>query len=295
MTTQPPPLLTATSNQHKLEEFRAIFSQFSLAVRGLHQAKPIDPSQAAFIEPKEVGRTFIENATIKALSYAEQSGCVCIADDSGLEIDALNGRPGVISSHYSTDGTETGLSREQRDAANNARVLRELHGVPIEKRSARFMCVMVLAAPPTLSSGASASDGRVRRASQNAQGWSVPDAMRSAQPYDAPNDDLNNLKARLDSIDREPDQAHVLLVSSAAFEGRIGTPPRVPSGKHGFGYDPLFLVAHPTAPSGDKPTPFSQTGAELDPETKNRLSHRAKAANVMIDLILRSGLLSASL
>lgn len=278
MPPQPPPILIATSNQHKLDEFRAIFSQFGLSVRGLHQIKPRDPAQSSFHEPKEIGRTFLENATIKALSYAEQSGCVCIADDSGLEIDALGGRPGVISSHYSTDGVETGLTREQRDAANNARVLRELEGVPVERRTARFMCVMVLAAPPTQSK-------------PPFPGWPIPVAMRSAQPYDAPNDDLNNLKARLDAIDREPERAHVLLVSSAAFDGRMGIPPRVPSGKHGFGYDPLFLVAHPTAPAGDKPAAFSQTGAELDPETKNRLSHRAKAANVMIDLILRSGLM----
>ena len=79
-----------------------------------------------FHEPSETGSTFEQNAAIKALSYAHQTGRPCLADDSGLEVDALNGAPGVISSHYSTDGVETGLTREQRDAANNRRLLREL-------------------------------------------------------------------------------------------------------------------------------------------------------------------------
>jgi XTP/dITP diphosphohydrolase len=98
-----------------------------------------------FHEPEEHGRTFEENATIKALSYAAQTGRVCLADDSGLEVDALNGAPGVISSHYSTDGRETGMTRAQRDAANNQQLLRELEPTPPARRTARFVCVMCLA------------------------------------------------------------------------------------------------------------------------------------------------------
>src|SRR5262249_24337511 len=128
-------------------------------------------------------------------------------------VDALGGRPGVISSHYGTDGEETGMPRADRDRANNGRVLRELSGVPAQRRGARFVCQMCVAAP----------DGRI------------------------------------------------LATSRGTFEGRIGEDPAVPRGVNGFGYDPLFLVA----------PGFRQTSAELPPEEKNRLSHRAVAATSM--------------
>lgn len=133
------PIVLATANPHKVEELRAIFAEAGIPVVGLGDLR------GRFTEPVEHGGTFEENATIKALSYAAQTGRVCLADDSGLEVDALRGAPGVISSHYATGGVETGLSRAERDAANNARLLSELEGVPAEKRTARFVCVMVLA------------------------------------------------------------------------------------------------------------------------------------------------------
>jgi XTP/dITP diphosphohydrolase len=143
-----PELILATGNPHKVEELRAIFATLPGAqgwtILGLKDL----PGHEHFTEPHEHGTTFEENATIKALSYAEQTGRLCLADDSGLEIDALGGRPGVISSHYSTDGHETGLTRPQRDRLNNQRVLKELEGVPPERRSARFVCVMAVAPPP---------------------------------------------------------------------------------------------------------------------------------------------------
>lgn len=122
-------------------ELRGIFAQAGVEVIGLDEAT----GGRALEEPKETGVTFEENATIKAKAYAAQVGMPCLADDSGLEIDALQGAPGVISSHYSTDGQDRGLTRAQRDAANNERVLRELHGVPAHRRTARFVCVMCLA------------------------------------------------------------------------------------------------------------------------------------------------------
>lgn len=100
---------------------------------------------APFPEPAEVGRTFVENATIKALAYAGHTGMACLADDSGLEVDALGGAPGVISSHYATAGRETGLTRAARDEANNRALLANLAGV--SDRTARFVCVMALALP----------------------------------------------------------------------------------------------------------------------------------------------------
>lgn len=258
-------IVLATGNPHKVDELRAIIAQFRLNVRllGLNEVRPVNGGE--FVEPRESGTTFEQNAAIKACSYAEQAGRLCLADDSGLEIDALGGRPGVISSHYSTGGRETGLSRDERDAANNALVLEQLAAVPAEQRAARFVCEMALAAPP---------------------GWRASEATRGTKPL-APNDDLTHLTERLRSFDAEPGRGHVLLRSRGTFEGRIGVPPRVPSGKRGFGYDPLFLVAHPT---GTPPRPWSQTASELDEESKNRLSHRGRAGNIMVDLLVRSGL-----
>lgn len=141
-----PEIVLATSNPHKVDELRAILARSGLgAVRlvGLGEIQ----LHVALHEPEETGRTFEENATIKAMSYARQTGRLCLADDSGLEVDALAGRPGVISSHYSSNGRETGVPRAVRDTANNARVMRELEGVPMEARGARFVCVMVLAGP----------------------------------------------------------------------------------------------------------------------------------------------------
>jgi XTP/dITP diphosphohydrolase len=212
------PIVIATGNPHKVQELRAIFATRNIPVVGFKDL----PDHARVHEPSETGRTFEENATIKALSYADQTGGICLADDSGLEVDALNGAPGVISSHYSTDGKETGLNREHRDAANNARLLKELEGVPTPKRKARFVCVMCLAGP-SKKMGAHAILARTR----------------------------------------------------GTFEGRIGLPGDVPRGKNGFGYDPLFLL----------PFPETRTSAELAPEEKNRLSHRAAAAALMAQRI----------
>lgn len=136
-----PPIVLATSNPHKVDELRAIFAD--LGLRGIELLGLADFSHLPIHEPQETGTTFEQNATIKAISYAKQLAHVCLADDSGLEIDALQGRPGVISSHYCTDGRELGMSRAQRDQANNARVMQEMHS--ITHRSARFVCVMCLA------------------------------------------------------------------------------------------------------------------------------------------------------
>jgi putative transposase len=140
-------IVIATGNPHKVTELREMLALPGLEFVGLKDL----PGSAAFLEPEETGTTFEANATIKALSYAEQTGLPCLADDSGLEVDALGGSPGVISSHYCTDGRETGMSRDERDAANNQKLMRELDGVELERRTARFVCEMVLASPETVS------------------------------------------------------------------------------------------------------------------------------------------------
>ncbi len=258
-------IVLATGNPHKVQELRALFAQFAadpsqtVPLIGLDLAMP--PGQTPN-EPKETGRTFEDNARIKALAYATQTGRVCLADDSGLEIDALDGAPGVISSHYSSHGRELGLSREARDSANNQLVLRNLEGLATERRSARFFCVMALAVPP---------------------GFQPSRLMPLVPPYHE-QDALWGIESRLATALAQPDRAHVLLVATGEFKGRIGIPPRVPSGKRGFGYDPLFLVA----------PAFSQTSAEMLPEEKNHLSHRASAANQMHDLLVRSGIIAVA-
>ena len=132
-------IVIATANPHKVDEMRAIFASLIPNARLLGLGELGGPPPT---EPAETGSTFEANSSIKAVSYATATGRLCLADDSGLEIDALGGRPGVISSHYCTDGREAGMSRGERDEANNKRVLRELDGVAPENRGARFVCVM---------------------------------------------------------------------------------------------------------------------------------------------------------
>ena len=136
---QPPPtLLLATRNRGKLVELTALMAaQPWAAAAGLAVAGAADRTDLP--DPEETGTTFAENAALKALAYAEAAGTWCLADDSGLEVDALDGRPGVLSARYAAD-----------DAARMARLLAELDAggarTPAE-RAARFRCAMALASP----------------------------------------------------------------------------------------------------------------------------------------------------
>ncbi len=154
-------IVLATRNPGKIAELRGLFAGAGVSVVGIDDVAPDAP------EPVEGTDSFIENATIKARAYAAACGLPCLADDSGLEIDALGGAPDVISSHYAfdgaTDGPAAAMSREQRDAANNERVLRELRGVTPDRRTARFVCVMVLAGADgdTLAQSRGTFEGRI--------------------------------------------------------------------------------------------------------------------------------------
>ena len=128
-------LLFATSNPHKIEEVRAILGPAGFEVIGLDS---LDDPPA---EPVEDGATFADNARIKAVYYAKAAGRLCLADDSGLEVDALNGEPGVLSARYAGIGE----TRDEQTAANNARLLRELKDVADDNRAGRFVCAMCLA------------------------------------------------------------------------------------------------------------------------------------------------------
>ena len=118
-------VVLASGNAGKLREFAQVLAPLAVTL------KP----QAEFAVPdvEETGLSFVENAIIKARAAAQHSGLPAIADDSGLEVDYLNGAPGIHSARYSGGG----------DAANNAKLLQTLADTPEEQRSARFQCVLV--------------------------------------------------------------------------------------------------------------------------------------------------------
>ena len=191
----PARLVLATGNAGKLREMRAILAPWGVDVR--------PQSEFTRAAAEETGLSFVENALLKARFAAEVSGLPAIADDSGLEVDALHGAPGIYSARYAGPGAD--------DAANNDRLLRDLETVPDAERSARYRCAMVY--------------------------------LRWA-------------------LDPAP------LVCQASWEGRIG---RLPRGRGGFGYDPLFLVDD-----------GSQTAAELEAAHKNEVSHRGRALRALV-------------
>jgi len=98
-------------------------------------------------EPAETGNTFAENARQKALYYSSATGLWCLADDSGLVVDALDGEPGVRSARYAAERFTPNADRRQRDAANTAKLLEALENVPAGRRTARFVCHLAMAGP----------------------------------------------------------------------------------------------------------------------------------------------------
>lgn len=179
-------LLLATRNSHKTREFRELLGD-RFELKDLRENPEI-------VMLKETGSTFQENAILKAVTISKHVDGLVIADDSGLEVDALNGAPGIYSARYAGENAT--------DTSNVDKLLRVLENV--RQRSARFRCVIALA-----------------RAGK------------------------------------------VLHTFEGVAEGAIIN---IPRGKRGFGYDPVF-----------QPTGFEQTFAEMAPELKNRISHRAKA------------------
>ena len=190
-------LLVATHNQGKLREYKELLHDLPVELVYLDD---VGITQ----QVEETGSTFLENALQKALNYARISGLVTLADDSGLEVDALGGAPGVYSSRYA------GPNASDRDRIE--KLLRDLQGVPRERRTARFRCVIAVATP----------EGEA-------------------------------------------------CTAQGTVEGLIVDTPR---GEHGFGYDPVFYLP-------DR----GRTMAELPPEEKNRISHRARAAQAIKPLL----------
>ena len=130
-------IIVATGNPHKVEEIREI-----LAVHGFRVLSLTDVGAEGIPEPEEDGDTFAHNARIKATQYARAINRMVLADDSGLAVDALGGAPGVFSARWSG----LGVTREERDNANNKKLLEELASTPADRRTARFICAMCLSA-----------------------------------------------------------------------------------------------------------------------------------------------------
>lgn len=136
-------LFIATGNAHKVEEIRGVLGGSDRLFLSQRDA-PVR------LEPEETGATFRENARIKSLTWATYLAMeVCnlgvqwvLADDSGLEVDALGGAPGVHSARFAA--LDTGRPGNSPDSENNAKLLRLLAGVPAERRSARFRCALAL-------------------------------------------------------------------------------------------------------------------------------------------------------
>jgi XTP/dITP diphosphohydrolase len=196
-------LLLATRNLGKIAELRQTFANLPVALRFLYEFENIS-------EANELGNTYEENAFLKAMSYTRQTGIVALADDSGLEVDALQGRPGVLSARFAgSDLSDTERTQE---------LLAVLADVGPTQRTARFICCMVLCGSLTF---------RVTESS-------------------AP---------------------RVLAVTQGVCEGWLATKPM---GTEGFGFDPIFI------PSG-----YDLSFSALDPAIKRKISHRARAAELM--------------
>lgn len=193
-------VVLASGNKGKLAEFNQLLATLNLKVR---------PQSDFKIEgAEETGLTFIENSILKARHASELSGCPALADDSGLEVDYLQGAPGIYSARYAGE--------DASDSDNIVKLLQALEGVPTEQRTARFHCVLVYLRHPA---------------------------------------------------DPTP------LICHGVWEGRILEQKQ---GDQGFGYDPVFYVPEQNCAS-----------AQLAPEVKNRISHRARALTQLMDLLPR--------
>ena len=120
-------LLVATNNPGKVKEYEELLKDLPVEIT-------FPAQEGAVLDVEETGLTFEENARIKALAFAHATGLLTLADDSGLEVDALDGGPGVYTKRYA--GPDAG------DEDNNSKLLRELEGLPPEERGARYQCVL---------------------------------------------------------------------------------------------------------------------------------------------------------
>jgi XTP/dITP diphosphohydrolase len=175
------PLVIATGNPGKLREFEALLGGLPFDV--------VAQSELGVAPAEETGSTFVDNALLKARHAARITGFAAIADDSGLEVDALQGAPGVYSARYAGVGAE--------DAANTAKLLAALHDVPDALRTGRYRCVLVFVdgphdPDPLIAEGV--WEGAVLRAARGTGGFGY-------DPYFLPGD-LNVTAAQLSPAEK---------------------------------------------------------------------------------------------
>lgn len=125
-----PTLLIATKNAGKIVELERLLADRSIELRSLNEFPRV-------VEPEETGATFVENATLKAEYYARQTNLPSVADDSGLEVEALGGAPGIFSARYA--------GKDATDAERIEKLLKEMRETGSENRRARFVCQMAFA------------------------------------------------------------------------------------------------------------------------------------------------------
>lgn len=125
-------VIIATSNQGKVKEFEQMFSEYEISVKSL---KDFEEQ----IDVEETGKTFEENALLKAETISERWNVPVIADDSGLQVDILDGRPGIYSARYAGE--------DKNDKKNSEKLLKELGETTVKDRTARFVCVIAVAVP----------------------------------------------------------------------------------------------------------------------------------------------------
>lgn len=190
-------LLLATNNNGKVREYQSL-------LQGIPFELVTPAEQGIKLEVEETGDSFEENARIKALAFAKVSRLMTLADDSGIEVDALNGEPGIRSSRYAGEGAT--------DTDRVKFLLAKIKDIPLEKRTAHFRCIIVVAFP----------DEKIE-------------------------------------------------IFSGKCDGVVMLEPR---GEEGFGYDPIFYFPE-----------LRKTMAELPMGIKNRISHRARAAQETVKFL----------
>lgn len=124
-------ILLGTNNPDKLTEIQRLLSDFNVTIVSLSDMN-------CHCEVEETGKNYEENAILKATTFSRVTGMLCISDDSGLEVDALEGQPGVYSSRWANPRGQVSYE------ANNRKLLEQMQQIPLEKRSARFVCVVAL-------------------------------------------------------------------------------------------------------------------------------------------------------
>ena len=200
-------LLVATHNRGKILEYRALLSNLPLAVTWLDE-------QGIAEDVEETGATFVENASLKAAAYAQLTGLWTWADDSGLEVDALDGRPGVYSARYGGPGLN--------DVDRYRRLLAELAPVAPEQRTARFHCVVALAIPGgPIYTAEAAIEGLIVDQPRGAHGFGydpvffIPDQQRTMAELEPA------IKNRISHRGRAAVEARKIIISLLDYSQRV--------------------------------------------------------------------------